>query len=95
MTDTSATYRDILYEVKDGIAIVTLNRPDRMNAWTQLMGLEICDAMSAANEDDAVRAVVRREGRAPVMVLSLEHILESVFRSAIINEPNEKLGERV
>ena len=44
---------------------------------------------------DAVRAIVRREGRAPVMVLSLEHILESVFRSAIANEPNEKLGERV
>jgi len=32
---------------------------------------------------DAVRHVVRRPGAAPVMVLSLEHILESVYRSAI------------
>ena len=35
---------------------------------------------------DAVRAVVRRSGRSPVMVLSLEHILESVFRSALSEE---------
>ena len=32
---------------------------------------------------DAVRAVVRRPGAAPVMVLSLDHILESVYRSAL------------
>ena len=32
---------------------------------------------------DAVRAVVRREGSAPALVLSLEHLLESVYRSAL------------
>ncbi|MCG8590381.1 MAG: chemotaxis protein CheW [Proteobacteria bacterium] len=32
---------------------------------------------------DAIRAVVRRSGEAPVMVLSIEHILESVYRSAL------------
>lgn len=51
-------YDDILYEVKDGTAIVTLNRPERMNAWTQVMGKEIQDALAEAEADDAVRAVV-------------------------------------
>jgi purine-binding chemotaxis protein CheW len=35
---------------------------------------------------DAVRAVVRRQGAAPVLVLSLEHVLESVYRSGIARE---------
>ncbi len=51
-------YEDILYEVEDGVAIITLNRPDRLNAWTQVMGAELCDALAGAEEDDAVRAVV-------------------------------------
>ena len=51
-------YEDILYSVEDGVAVITLNRPDRMNAWTQVMGAEICDALVEAEEDDAVRAVV-------------------------------------
>lgn len=51
-------YEDILYEVEDGVAVITLNRPDRMNAWTQAMGAEICDALAGAEEDDSVRAVV-------------------------------------
>jgi purine-binding chemotaxis protein CheW len=42
---------------------------------------------------DAVRGVVRRDGEAPVMVLSLDHILESVYRSGVSNsratEPNQ------
>lgn len=51
-------YEDILYNVEDGVAVITLNRPDRLNAWTQLMGAEICDALAGAEEDDSVRAVV-------------------------------------
>lgn len=51
-------YEDILYETDGDVAVITLNRPDRMNAWTQVMGVEICDALALAEEDDAVRAVV-------------------------------------
>ena len=40
---------------------------------------------------DAVRHVVRREGEPPVMVLSLEHILENVYRSAL-SDRNEPTG---
>ncbi|GMU45812.1 MAG: enoyl-CoA hydratase/isomerase family protein [Pseudomonadales bacterium] len=51
-------YREILYEVKDGVALVTLNRPDKLNAWTTRMAEEIQDATLAAAEDDAARVIV-------------------------------------
>lgn len=51
-------YREILYEVKDGVALVTLNRPDKLNAWTTRMAEEIQDATLAAADDDAARVIV-------------------------------------
>ena len=52
-------YSDILYSVDDdGIALVTLNRPDKLNAHTPLMGIELNDAMAEADAVDDVRAVV-------------------------------------
>lgn len=51
-------YQQILYEVGDAIATITLNRPDRMNAWTAVMEHEVRDAMMAASRDDAVRVIV-------------------------------------
>jgi len=52
------SYTTILYDVSEGVATVTLNRPDRMNAWTDTMAAELSAALVACNEDDAVRAVV-------------------------------------
>ena len=52
------SYQNILYQVEDHVGVITLNRPDRMNAWTQRMGREIQDALAGAEEDDDVRAVV-------------------------------------
>ena len=51
-------YGQILYEVTDRVALVTLNRPDKLNAMTAQMGAEMSDAMAEADGDDAVRAVV-------------------------------------
>jgi len=51
-------YGQILYEVTDGVAVVTLNRPEKLNAMTAQMGAEMGDAMAEADADDAVRAVV-------------------------------------
>ena len=48
----------VLYEVRDGVATVTLNRPDAMNAWTPQLSDELSLAMGAADADDDVRAVV-------------------------------------
>lgn len=51
-------YEQIRYEVRDGVAVITLNRPERRNAWTPRMDVEKFDAVSRANEDDAVGAIV-------------------------------------
>ena len=48
----------VLYEVSDGVAVVTLNRPDAMNAWTPQLSDELNLAMGVADDDDDVRAVV-------------------------------------
>ena len=52
------SYETILVEKKDGIAEITLNRPERLNAWTYKMGAELSRAVAAANEDDDVIAMV-------------------------------------
>ena len=51
-------YQHILYEVSDKIATITLNRPDRMNAWTPIMERDVRHAMEAAAADDNVRVIV-------------------------------------
>lgn len=51
-------YEHILYEVEDRIATVTLNRPDRLNAWTPVMEREVRAAMTEATADNAVRVII-------------------------------------
>ncbi|MFN3863022.1 MAG: crotonase/enoyl-CoA hydratase family protein [Erythrobacter sp.] len=51
-------YTQIIVEKTDGIATVTLNRPDKMNAYTRTMGQEIIAAMDDIDADDSVRAVI-------------------------------------
>ncbi|MBU4001598.1 MAG: crotonase/enoyl-CoA hydratase family protein [Proteobacteria bacterium] len=51
-------FEQIIYEVEDRVAIITLNRPDAMNAWTVTMMNEILTALDLADEDDEVRAVI-------------------------------------
>jgi len=51
-------YEQILYDVRDRIATITMNRPARLNAWTPLMGRELYDAFHAAGADDDVRVIV-------------------------------------
>jgi enoyl-CoA hydratase/carnithine racemase len=51
-------YEQVLYEVVDGLATVTLNRPDRLNAWTDRMGREVRHAMARAEADARVGAIL-------------------------------------
>lgn len=52
------TYEQILVEARGPVALVTLNRPEQMNAWTRRMQAELNHAFAAAEADDAVRAIV-------------------------------------
>jgi enoyl-CoA hydratase/carnithine racemase len=51
-------YRDLLYDVSDNIATVTLNRPDRLNAISMGMLASFSDAFRAADADPNVRAII-------------------------------------
>jgi enoyl-CoA hydratase/carnithine racemase len=52
------SYEQILYDASDRIATVTLNRPDKLNAWTMRMSAEVRHAMLQADRDPAVRVIV-------------------------------------
>lgn len=51
-------YETILTEIVDGVLTVTMNRPDKLNAWTPQMGSEMAAAIAAANADPHVIAIV-------------------------------------
>ncbi|MBC7983119.1 MAG: enoyl-CoA hydratase [Candidatus Obscuribacterales bacterium] len=51
-------FEDILYAVKDRIATITFNRPDKLNAWTAAMQSSVKRAMIAAANDESVRIIV-------------------------------------
>jgi len=51
-------YQQILYDVRDRIATITLNRPEQLNAWTDVMADEVYQAMHAAGADEDVRVIV-------------------------------------
>ena len=53
-----ADFETILAETNDGILTITLNRPDRMNAFTGTMMKELIAAFDMADADDGVRAVI-------------------------------------
>ena len=48
----------VLYEADDGVAVITLNRPERLNAWTGELGTGYFDALDRAGADPDVRAIV-------------------------------------
>jgi enoyl-CoA hydratase len=50
--------KELLYEVSDGVATLTLNRPDQRNALNAELLTQLVEGVKAARDDDAVRAVV-------------------------------------
>jgi enoyl-CoA hydratase/carnithine racemase len=51
-------YEQISTDLSNRILTITLNRPERLNAWTQTMCRELIDAFDRADQDDEVRAVI-------------------------------------
>ena len=71
---TNSTYTEIIYEVSDNIATVTMHRPDKMNAFTGVMMNELLQVFDEIDADDNVRAViVTGSGRAFCAGADLSH----------------------
>ncbi|HEY2004930.1 MAG TPA: enoyl-CoA hydratase-related protein, partial [Solirubrobacteraceae bacterium] len=51
-------FEQIRTELDDRVLTITLNRPDRLNAWTPTMGSELIAAFDRVDADDEVRAVI-------------------------------------
>ena len=51
-------FETLLYEVRDHAALVTFNRPDKLNTWNNTEAAELSRALQDAQADDAVRAIV-------------------------------------
>ncbi len=52
------SYESIKLTIEDGVAVLTLNRPDRLNSFTQAMHLEVRDALDKLQADKSVRVLV-------------------------------------
>jgi enoyl-CoA hydratase/carnithine racemase len=55
---TSTAYEQITTEDRDGVRLITLSRPERLNAWTYTMSDELVDAIDEADADPSIGAVV-------------------------------------
>ncbi|PRZ42792.1 short chain enoyl-CoA hydratase /enoyl-CoA hydratase [Antricoccus suffuscus] len=58
MAVSGSGFEQILVDQHDAVLQITLNRPERMNAWTRQMSAELTSAIEAANADDSVGAIV-------------------------------------
>ena len=52
------SYSQILYDVEDGVLTITMNRPEKLNAFTGVMMTEMIDAFDRSDADDSIRAVI-------------------------------------
>lgn len=92
MSESSSSYQNILYARESGVATITLNRPDKLNAYTTEMGDEVYAAFRASLEDDAVRVIVLTgAGRGFCAGVDLDHL--KAHESGGNASKGPKLGE--
>ncbi|HZQ38416.1 MAG TPA: enoyl-CoA hydratase-related protein [Dehalococcoidia bacterium] len=58
MTSTATSEQVVLFERRGRVGLITLNRPDRLNAWSAAMAEGVRSAIAAANDDPAIGAIV-------------------------------------
>lgn len=88
-------YQNILLEVSEGIATITLNRPDKLNAYTVAMGEDVVEAFNALKNNNEVKVIILTgAGRGFCAGVDLEHLKEqfaAAERGEVLKGP--KLGE--
>jgi enoyl-CoA hydratase/carnithine racemase len=86
------SYESILFAVEDGVATLTLNRPEKLNAYTTEMGEEAVDAFRRARADETVRVVILTgAGRGFCAGVDLEHL--KAHRAGASAGKGPRLGE--
>ena len=89
-----AGYQHILFDVSDGIATITLNRPEKLNAYITPMGDEATAAFRACREDEAVKAVILTgAGRGFCAGVDLDHLKAHTAGGNAAAGKGPKLGE--
>src|SRR6266567_4281849 len=77
---------EILYDVSGHVATITLNRPEKLNAWTRVMEQEIRKAMEEAAADDNVRAIMLTGAGRGFCAGADMSLLSSVVQRGVGNE---------
>jgi enoyl-CoA hydratase/carnithine racemase len=85
-------YEQILYDVSDRIATVTLNRPDKLNAWTMRMAAEVRDAFHRADKDDDVRVIIITGAGKGYCAGADMDMLQGIQRGGADSELSSELG---
>ncbi|MGY1618904.1 enoyl-CoA hydratase-related protein [Geodermatophilus sp. SYSU D00691] len=90
------TFEQIRYEVADGVATITLHRPEQRNAFTATMADELVRAAGAADADDAVRVVlVTGAGRHFCVGADLSGGRDTFDVDRVANRPSGPMSETV
>jgi enoyl-CoA hydratase/carnithine racemase len=88
-------YEQILYDVSDSVATVTLNRPDRLNAWTRQMEREVTSALQSAAANEQVRAIVLTGAGRGFCAGADMSLLDSVARSGQVSSHGNVSGNEL
>ena len=89
------SYETVDLRIDDGVAEVTLNRPERLNAWNQQFGDELRDALLEDAADPSVRAVlITGAGRGFSSGADLKDMLEQAAAGGQVPDVGELLRER-
>lgn len=81
--------QEILYSVANRVATITLNRPDKLNAWTALMEKEVRSAMENAEGDEDVRVIVLTGAGRGFCAGADMSLLSAVAEHGVVNQARE------
>ena len=89
-----AEFEHILFDLSDGIATITLNRPEKLNAYITPMGEEVTRVVRDVREDDDVRAIILTgAGRGFCAGVDLDHLRVHQAGGNAAQGKGPKLGE--